>query len=91
MTKDQVAKKVKDLLTLARNTSFPEEAATAKKMATKLVEKHGLTEGDVFGEQKRQEQGVSYQKINLNEMLLNPETQRFLNELLDAVFGIKGL
>lgn len=90
MTKDQAAKKVRDLLTLSRNTNFLEEAATAKKAASKLVEKYGLTEEDVFADKARQQQSyASYEVINLNEMLLDPEVKRFVNAILGVAFNIK--
>jgi len=89
VTKDQAAKKVKDLLTLSRNTSYTEEAATAKKAASKLVEKYELTEEDVFADKAQQQNHTGYEVINLNEILLDPELARFVNSILSVAFIFK--
>ena len=47
MTKKEAAEKVAKLICLAKRSSNPHEAQTAKTQAEKLTKEHGLTEADL--------------------------------------------
>ena len=47
MTKHAAAEKVAKLMRLAKGSSNPHEASTARAQAEKLVREHGLTESDL--------------------------------------------
>jgi hypothetical protein len=48
MTKKDAAEKVAKLMKLAHGSTNPNEAATAKSQAEKLVSEHGLTDNDLM-------------------------------------------
>ena len=52
MTKKEASEKVAKLLRLAKGSSNPHEAATAKAQAELLMKKHGLTASDLAAGQK---------------------------------------
>jgi hypothetical protein len=49
VTRKSASEKVAKLLKLAKSSTNPHEASTARSQANKLIEEHGLTDADLIG------------------------------------------